>query len=85
MRSSRPPTKQRSRVLPLSARGLWKIDVEPLYATARLLYEGPWVAERYLTAKDLLARDPESILPVTRQIITAGEKTSAADAFDGLL
>jgi allophanate hydrolase len=58
-----------------------EVDVEPLYATARLLYEGPWVAERYLTAKDLLAKVPESLLPVTRQIIAAGEKASAADAF----
>jgi allophanate hydrolase len=58
-----------------------EIDIEPLYATARLLYDGPWVAERYLTAKDLLAKAPESILPVTRQIILSGEKISAADAF----
>jgi len=58
-----------------------EVDVEPLYATARLLYEGPWVAERYLTAKDLLAKAPESILPVTRHIIAAGETASAADAF----
>jgi allophanate hydrolase len=58
-----------------------EIDIEPLYATARLLYEGPWVAERYLTAKELLAKAPESILPVTRHIIAAGEKASAADAF----
>ena len=27
------------------------IDVEPFYEAARLLYEGPWVAERYLTAR----------------------------------
>jgi len=58
-----------------------ELDVEPLYATARLLYEGPWVAERYLVAKDLLAKAPESMLPVTRAIIAAGEKPSAADAF----
>jgi allophanate hydrolase len=69
-----------ARVASLGAQ-IVEVDVEPLYATARLLYEGPWVAERYLTAKDLLAKDPESILPVTRQIIAAGEKTSAADAF----
>ena len=25
-----------------------EIDIEPFYETARLLYEGPWVAERYL-------------------------------------
>jgi allophanate hydrolase len=58
-----------------------EVDLEPFYATARLLYEGPWVAERYLTAKDLLAKSPDAILPVTRQIIAAGEKATAADAF----
>jgi allophanate hydrolase len=58
-----------------------EVDLEPFYAAARLLYDGPWVAERYLTAKDLLARSPEAILPVTRQIIAAGEKATAADAF----
>src|SRR5262249_15216568 len=26
-----------------------EIDIEPFYEAARLLYEGPWVAERYLT------------------------------------
>ena len=26
-----------------------EFDIEPFYAAARLLYEGPWVAERYLT------------------------------------
>jgi len=57
------------------------VDIEPFYAAARLLYEGPWVAERYLTAKDLIASSPESILPVTRQIILAGSRGTAADAF----
>ena len=33
-----------------------EVDLEPFYATARLLYEGPWVAERYLTVKGLLAK-----------------------------
>jgi allophanate hydrolase len=58
-----------------------EIDLEPFSATARLLYEGPWVAERYLTAKALLAKSPDAILPVTRQIIAPGEKATAADAF----
>ena len=57
------------------------VDIEPFYAAARLLYEGPWVAERYLTVKDLIASSPESILPVTRQIILAGAHGTAADAF----
>jgi allophanate hydrolase len=58
-----------------------EVDLEPFYAAARLLYEGPWVAERYLTAKGLLATSPDSILPVTRQIIAGGETATAADAF----
>jgi allophanate hydrolase len=58
-----------------------EIDIEPFYATARLLYEGPWVAERYLVTKALIASAPEAIHPVTRQIILAGAHGTAADAF----
>jgi len=57
------------------------IDIEPFYAAARLLYEGPWVAERYLTVRALIASAPESLHPVTRQIILAGAHGTAADAF----
>ena len=58
-----------------------EVDIEPFYAAARLLYEGPWVAERYLTVKALAALSPQSILPVTRQIILSGAQATAADAF----
>jgi allophanate hydrolase len=58
-----------------------EIDIEPFHAAARLLYEGPWVAERYLTAKALIASAPEAIHPVTRQILLAGAHGTAADAF----
>jgi allophanate hydrolase len=58
-----------------------EIDVEPFYATARLLYEGPWVAERYLTARALIASSPASLYPVTRQVILSGAHGTAADAF----
>ena len=58
-----------------------EVDFAPFHETARLLYEGPWVAERYLVAKDLLTQSPDAILPVTRQIIEAGAKPSAAEAF----
>jgi allophanate hydrolase len=59
-------------------------DIEPLYETARLLYEGPWIAERYLVIRDLLASAPEAIHPVTREITIAGQRLSAADAFQAL-
>jgi len=58
-----------------------EIDIEPLYAAARLLYEGPWVAERYLTVRALIASAPETMHPVTRQVILAGAHGTAADAF----
>jgi allophanate hydrolase len=58
-----------------------EIDIEPFYETARLLYEGPWVAERYITARKLIASAPHEMHPVTRQIILAGSHPSAVDAF----
>jgi allophanate hydrolase len=58
-----------------------EIDIEPLLQVARLLYEGPWVAERYLTVQKLLEADPDSIHPVTRQVIEPGRNHSALAAF----
>jgi allophanate hydrolase len=58
-----------------------EIEIEPFYEAARLLYEGPWVAERYLAARALVASAPEAMLPVTREIILGGARPSAADTF----
>ena len=63
---------------------LVEFDLEPFYETARLLYEGPWVAERYLVIRNLLASSPDAIHPVTREITTAGSRISAADTFAAL-
>jgi allophanate hydrolase len=60
---------------------LVEIDIEPFYETARLLYEGPWVAERYAAAEALIASAPESLHPVTREIILGGARPSAVAAF----
>ncbi|QDW36297.1 allophanate hydrolase [Bradyrhizobium sp. KBS0727] len=63
---------------------LVEFDLEPFYETARLLYEGPWVAERYLVIRNLLASSPDSIHPVTREITAAGARLTAADTFSSL-
>ena len=60
------------------------IDFEPLFGIARMLYQGAWVAERYTVIQDLLDTDPSAVHPVTRQIISAAEDMSAADAFRGM-
>ncbi|HUO00936.1 MAG TPA: allophanate hydrolase [Bradyrhizobium sp.] len=63
---------------------LVEFDLEPFYETARLLYEGPWIAERYLVIRDLLASSPDAIHPVTREITIAGARLTAADTFRAL-
>ena len=58
-----------------------EVDFAPFFATARLLYEGPWVAERYVAIRDFIEKHPGSLHPVTRGIIGGAVKYSAVDAF----
>jgi allophanate hydrolase len=58
-----------------------ELDFEPFLATARLLYEGPWVAERYAAIEAFIEQRPEALFPVTRDIIVAGKQAGALDAF----
>jgi allophanate hydrolase len=58
-----------------------EIDLAPFLEAARLLYEGPWVAERYAAVGEFIDRHPKNVHPVTRKIITGGKKSSAVDAF----
>lgn len=57
------------------------LDFTPFYETARLLYDGPWVAERWLAIRDLYEREPDAILPVIRQVIAGRPLPDAAAAF----
>lgn len=58
-----------------------EIDFAPLLAVANLLYEGPWVAERYAAVKDFFDARPDAFLPVTRTILEKAKTYSAADTF----
>jgi allophanate hydrolase len=58
-----------------------EVDIERFYEAARLLYDGPWVAERYITARSLIASAPESMHPVTREIVLSGARPTAVEAF----
>ncbi len=59
------------------------IDLAPLDEAARLLYDGPWVAERTTALAPLLDSDPSAIHPVVREIVEQGLAYSAVDAFRG--
>ena len=58
-----------------------EIDFEPFLEAARLLYEGPWVSERYAALERFIAEKPESLFPVTLAIIGAGRDKRAVDLF----
>ena len=57
------------------------IDVAPFLKAARLLYSGPWVAERFAAVGGFLEQPRPDVDPVVRDIILGGSKPSAADAF----
>ncbi|MGJ8678006.1 MAG: allophanate hydrolase [Akkermansiaceae bacterium] len=58
-----------------------EIDFSPFLEAALLLYEGPWVAERYVAIESVITNRPEILHPITRQIISGGNKPNAADGF----
>jgi allophanate hydrolase len=58
-----------------------EIDFTPFRTAARLLYDGAWIAERYDAVGEFIERKPDSVHPVTRQLILASGKLTAADAF----
>ncbi len=47
-----------------------------------MLYDGPWVAERYAATKPLIETNPEALHPVTRAIIEGARKFDAVAAFE---
>ncbi|MCE2392539.1 MAG: allophanate hydrolase [Proteobacteria bacterium] len=57
------------------------IDVRPFLSAAELLYEGPWIAERYAALGEFLRANPRDVHPVTLEILSAGAGVSAAEAF----
>ena len=60
------------------------IDFSDFLETARLLYGGPWVAERYQAIREFIERQPESLHEVTRKITLGAKNFSAAETFAAL-
>jgi allophanate hydrolase len=57
------------------------IGFAPFREAGKLLYGGPWVAERLHATSAMLACDPQAMLPITRAIIEGGQRYSALDAY----
>ncbi|KAM0428926.1 hypothetical protein ACHAPT_006726 [Fusarium lateritium] len=60
------------------------VDFSILFKLAKLLYCGPWVAERYEAIRDFIEQSPaEAMDPVVRKIIIRAQTLLAADVFAG--
>ena len=62
-----------------------EIDFSAFRSAGELLYEGPWLAERLMTLKELAGTDAawHGINPVVRKVVAPGANYSAADVFEG--
>ncbi|EHK63527.1 allophanate hydrolase [Achromobacter arsenitoxydans] len=57
------------------------IDFAPFSELASLLYQGPWVAERFAAVEALWKENPGAINPVVRGIVEQAANYSALDTF----
>ena len=60
------------------------VDLEPFHTAARLLYEGPWLAERYAAVGEFVTANFDAVHPITRAVIAKGAAISATDCFRGV-
>lgn len=57
------------------------LDLSPFLEAARLLYDGPWVAERYSVAGELMEQNPEAVLPVIRAVLSKAPAVTGVQTF----
>ena len=58
------------------------VDIGRFLEIARLLYDGPWVAERSAALRGVIETRPEILHPTTRAILEGGMSRRTVDAFD---
>ncbi|WP_371858274.1 allophanate hydrolase [Pseudomonas sp. ERMR1:02] len=58
-----------------------EFNLSPFLEAARLLYEGPWVAERYSVAGELMEQNPKAVLPVIRTVLAKAPAVSGVQTF----
>lgn len=65
----------------LAGIALEPVDFSDLFELASLLYEGPWVAERYAAIRSFIQQHPAEVDHTVRSIILKAQGFSAADLF----
>lgn len=57
------------------------VDIDPFVKAGKLLYDGPWVSERFAVTEDFLKSNPNSFDVSVKQIIESGASYTAAQGF----
>jgi allophanate hydrolase len=58
-----------------------EMDLTPFTDAAKLLYEGPWVAERWAAVGEFVESHPDAVFPVTRKILEDSKGWDATATF----
>ena len=61
-----------------------EVPFQPFYDIALLLYEGPWVAERYAAIESFIEAHEDALHPVTRAITVKARNFTATDTFKAM-
>ncbi|MEO1181103.1 MAG: allophanate hydrolase, partial [Cyanobacteria bacterium J06636_28] len=79
-------TRYENAIKTLTALGGTRMDVDySLFLEANdLLFNGPWVAERYVSVGAFVEANPEAVFPITREILLKAKEITAAQTFEGL-
>ena len=59
-----------------------EIDLSPFLEAARLLYGGPWVAERYAAIQQFFDQHGDQVIAPVREIVAGAKAYSAVEAFN---
>ncbi|NEV00508.1 allophanate hydrolase [Bradyrhizobium uaiense] len=58
-----------------------EVDYAPFAEINDLLFQGPWLADRYGALRQFVDKRPEALFPVTRDILLGGRDISGGDVF----
>ena len=58
-----------------------EIDFAPFQEAGSMLFNGPWVAERYVVVGEFIEAHADEVLPTTRDIILGAKRYAASDYF----
>ncbi|SDW91223.1 allophanate hydrolase [Alicyclobacillus hesperidum] len=58
-----------------------EIDLAPFDEATNMPYDGPWIAERWASIGNFVTRHPDGIWPVTKEILSSGQKALASEVF----